>query len=221
MNSPWTQENVKCVIRKSYDALSISIVQSSRVSDKVVEEIGKKCKEEVKHICSLKHNSVLKDTGEAVNDFSWDTIWREFSRNTPYLMKLIQCLLNKKHKNNKALICFLLSLIVKSHSQKMALLQRAISVLFYGKGVGKKVYTPYRMCYLLPFNIFQVYTCLQPLMVCLSHSATIRLIDKVTKEHDVQVLQWSDNVSKHIEVKLKALCNHLLINNIDTKHSDC
>ena len=121
---PWTEENVKRVIRKSYDALSISIVQSSRVSDKVVEEIGKKCKEEVKHICSSKHNSVLKDTGEAVNHFSWDTIWMEFSRNIPYLMKLIQWLLNKKHKNNKALIWFLLSLIVKSHSLKRWLFYR-------------------------------------------------------------------------------------------------
>ncbi len=139
VTSPWTRDNVKRVMRKSYGALSSSIVRSSRVSHKVMEEIGKKCRSEVKHICSLDHNSVLKDSDDAVNNFSWDTIWREFTKNVASLLKIIKCLFGKKHKNNKALTCFILSIIVKSHSQKMALLQRALSVLFYGKGVGKKV----------------------------------------------------------------------------------
>lgn len=140
MNSPWTRENVKRVVRKSYRALSSSVVRSSRVSGSIVNEIGKKCTEEMKSLCSSKHDSKLRGTGaEAMHKFSWDTLWAEFSIHTPYLLMVIQSLVSKRHKNNRAFICFIISLLLKSHNSKMALLQRALSVMLYGKGVGKKV----------------------------------------------------------------------------------
>ena len=59
IESPWTRENVKCVLHKSYNALQSSIVQSPRTSDKVLEEVTRACRIEMKFICSLEHNSIL------------------------------------------------------------------------------------------------------------------------------------------------------------------
>uniref|UniRef100_A0A1X7TAT2 Uncharacterized protein n=1 Tax=Amphimedon queenslandica TaxID=400682 RepID=A0A1X7TAT2_AMPQE len=64
----------------------------------------------------------------------------------------------------------------------MALVQQAISVLLYGNGCSK-----------------QVYNCLQPLKVCLSHSGTLKLIDKLAEDHDINVQFWSDDLKNRFE----------------------
>ena len=110
------------------------------MTEKLLEEVGWKCKAEIKTMCSLQSNSLLKDRGEALSNFSWDVLWNEFKKKCPYLVKIVKCLLSQRHQNNRILICFVLSLVVKSHNQQMAFLQRVISVFLYGKGVGKKVW---------------------------------------------------------------------------------
>ena len=37
-------------------------------------------------------------------------------------------------------------------------------------------------------------------MICLSHDGTIKLLDRLAKEHDVKVLFWSDALLPHLEV---------------------
>lgn len=37
-------------------------------------------------------------------------------------------------------------------------------------------------------------------MVCLSHSGTIKLLDRFTEDHDIQVMYWSDDLLPNLEV---------------------
>ena len=138
IESPRTQENVKRVVRKSYSALTSSVVQSSRTSDKVLTELGRKIKNEIKFICSYEHDSILNDGHEGVKHFSWETVWLELLLNVPTLMKLLCCLVNKP-EDKKPLFCTIVAMILKNRRNSMALVQRAVSVVLYGNGVGKKV----------------------------------------------------------------------------------
>ena len=45
-----------------------------------------------------------------------------------------------------------------------------------------------------------IYNCLQPLMVCLSHSGTLKLLDKLAEDHDIKVQFWSNDFKKRLEV---------------------
>lgn len=45
-----------------------------------------------------------------------------------------------------------------------------------------------------------MFECLQPLMVCFSLCGTTKLIDKLSEDHDVDVLFWSDNFKEAIKV---------------------
>ena len=37
-------------------------------------------------------------------------------------------------------------------------------------------------------------------MICLSHSGTLRLIDRLSKEHDIKVQFWCDSLVEHLKV---------------------
>ena len=56
--------------------------------------------------------------------------------------------------------------------------------------------------YIIPVSLLQLYNCLQPLMLCLSHKGTANLIHKLTVDHDKNMLQWHDNLRKKIQVFL-------------------
>jgi L1 cell adhesion molecule like protein len=66
-------------------------------------------------------------------------------------------------------------MILKGRNKQMALLQRVISVLLYGNGCSK-----------------QIIECLQPFQICLSHSSTLKLVDRLSEDYDSKVLLWCD-----------------------------
>ena len=63
----WTKENVKCIARKSYSSLSSSLVSSTRTA-----AVARCIKKEMKVIISTNHDSIIRDTYEAVKHFSWN-----------------------------------------------------------------------------------------------------------------------------------------------------
>ena len=75
---------------------------------------------------------------KGVKHFSWETVWLELLLNVPTLMKLLCCLVNKP-EDKKPLLCTIVAMILKNRRNSMALVQRAVSVVLYGNGVGKKV----------------------------------------------------------------------------------
>ncbi len=77
VDSPWRQENIKRVAEGRYSALSSSVAGSDRTEDIVLSRIAHRIKQEMKDICSESHDSILRDSHEAVKRFSWETVWLE------------------------------------------------------------------------------------------------------------------------------------------------
>ena len=136
VHSPWGRKNVKRIIRKNYASLSSCFVSSPRTSDLVISNVCQTIHKEMKNICSISHDSIIRDTHEAVKYFSWQTIFLELKNNMPTLMKILGALI-PDHKNSKGIICLIACMILKRRLGKMSLVQRAISILLYGNGCSK------------------------------------------------------------------------------------
>jgi len=85
-------------------------------------------------ICSKKAYSLLRDVNEAVRQFSWETVWLEFERRLPTLVGILQFILPS---SSKAVLCFIIAIILKKRSPHMALVQQAVSVMLHANGAGK------------------------------------------------------------------------------------
>lgn len=114
------------------------MVESSRTSQQVVVQMGRKIRNEMEEICSRGHDSILRDSNEAVKRFSWETVWLELLNKMPTLMNLLGCLISDP-KESKPLLCLIVSMLLKKRLRNMCLVQRALSVLLYGNGISKQV----------------------------------------------------------------------------------
>ena len=92
----------------------------------------------MKEISSDSHDSILRDTVEAVKNISWETVRLELLEKMPTLMTLLAHITGKSSQN-APLLCLIGSMILKSQHQHMGLVQRAISVMMYGYGTSKQV----------------------------------------------------------------------------------
>ena len=133
--SPWSKEAIGRVVHKSYSALSASVVKSPQTAEKILQEFVIKIKKEIIEICSKTNDSILRDSNEAVQHFSWETIWLELCSKMPTLVELLSNLVSN-HMESKPLICLMASMILKD---RVGLVQRAVSVLLYGNGANKQV----------------------------------------------------------------------------------
>ena len=104
----------------------------------ILNEVIKLIKREIKIICSMSHDSILRDNIEAVNHFSWETVWLELLANVPILMQILSALIPNP-QDDKPLLCLIASMLLKRRLPKMGLVQRAISLLLYGNGNSKQV----------------------------------------------------------------------------------
>lgn len=89
----------------------------------------------MKSICSEEHQSLLRDSDEALHYFSWDKIWHEFLQMMPNLSKLLSIIVQ-----DKMLLCLLISMMLKKRCSKMSLVQKVVSLFLYGHGCGKQVW---------------------------------------------------------------------------------
>ncbi len=131
------------------------MVKSTPTSTKVVTEVARKIKAEMKGIRSHQHDSILLDTVEAVKNFSWDAVILELQHKMPTLMHLLSSLVTNPSRK-KPLLCLLASQVLKQQYPKLCLVQRAVSVLLYGNGTNKQVTIFYVRCYFLLINIWLV-----------------------------------------------------------------
>ena len=110
VETPTRKQVIKKYARRGYRS-SVSILSRSNTTfEHILDRLVKNIKNELKFIGSLHHNSILRDTNEAVRQFSWETIWLELLNNIPILTKFFTKLLPKA---GKPLLCFLISLILK------------------------------------------------------------------------------------------------------------
>ena len=115
--------------------MASSVVNSPRMSKSIITNLALKIKREMKAMSSDAHDSILRDTIEAVKHFSWETVWLELSHKMPTLLSQ----LIHKPIEHKPILCFLASQLLKSRHQRMGLVQRAVSVMMYGNGTAKQV----------------------------------------------------------------------------------
>ena len=51
----------------------------------------------------------------------------------------------------------------------------------------------------IPPCIRYIHACLQPLMVCMSYPATMKLVDRLCEDYDVPVQFWSDDLLSNLD----------------------
>ena len=129
IGTPWRKKAVKKLTRWCYPSMAKTIVASQAGSSAVVFTIARLMKREIHRLCSDEHDTLLCDSIEAVKCFSWETMWLELEKNVPTLMALLKSLLTFPQRK-RSLLCFLASALLKQWSPKLALLQRAISVVW-------------------------------------------------------------------------------------------
>ena len=83
INSPWRQNTIKSLTRKSYRAFATSANSSSLTSERILEQVCKIIKE-MKGICSDEHDSILRDTYEGVKHFKWSRFFDELVQKMPF-----------------------------------------------------------------------------------------------------------------------------------------
>ena len=93
------------------------------------------CKE-MSDICSLQHNSLLRDSHKAIKEFSWQVILTEFAYKLPTLLALLKGILPKL---DDKFLTFIIAMILKKKCKHMSLVQHVISVLLYGNATSKEV----------------------------------------------------------------------------------
>lgn len=120
-----------------YKAAAGSIFSLRKTHDYIMTSVARQIRHEMKEICSLKHNSILRISHENLNHFSWEVIWQEFNNKVPTLVGLLQKLLPRS--SNLSLSC-IICLMLKQRCKHMSLLQRVVSVLLYGHGTSQQVY---------------------------------------------------------------------------------
>ena len=129
---------MKQLTRRSYKSLASGLFNTPELSKSVITQLAARIKSEMKYLSSDANDSVLRDTVEAVKDFSWETVRLEFNRHLPTVMSFLSMIVNKPSERIP-LMCFIASLLLKCQHQRLCLVQRAVSVMLYGNGCAKQV----------------------------------------------------------------------------------
>lgn len=134
--TPTRKKIIRSLSRRSYKAATSSFSELPQTKTYLLNGFIRIVNKEIKSICSLKHNSILRGNHETMKRFSWEKIWTELDKNVPILLKLIQRLLPKSEKK---FISYLICSILKKRCMHMSLVQRAFSFLLYANGTNKEV----------------------------------------------------------------------------------
>lgn len=112
----------------------------SSISASFIKQAAIEMKKEMRLMCSDKLDSCLHDSEEGILFFKWDHLFQEFSQTMPKCVQMFLLLIPGTNDERKImLLCVILSMLLKKRYPKMALMQRAISILLYGNGCSKQV----------------------------------------------------------------------------------
>ena len=137
MKTPSRQKAIKHLSRKSYRSLATDLLDSPFKRKNLLTQLALRIKKEMKDLASDEYDTILKDT---VKMFSWETVKLELTRKMPTLTSLLSQLVPKPEEHT-ALICMIASQLLKCRHRQLCLVQRAVSVMFYGNGTVKQVTT--------------------------------------------------------------------------------
>jgi len=134
--TPRRKKAVVSLTTGCYRSAATNIVAFSKTHNYVLSALAKQMRTEMKTICSLSHNSILRSNHEAVKHFSWEIIWKELVQQVPTLVSFLEKLLPKSEYK---FFAYLISVILKHRCKHMSLFQRVMSVLLYANGTSKQV----------------------------------------------------------------------------------
>ena len=194
-----------------------SIAQAAVENTTLLPQIAMKLaahlrRHEIVPICSDKHDSLLRlKSKPAVEHFTWESVWLELQQNAPTLLTLLTNLLPQSKRNSessKPALCMCTSILLKLQNPKMNIVQSMVSLVLKAGHATKQV-QPHQKSNteVLDYSGFQTFTRLQKLMVSLSHSGMISLMDNVAKGHDEEVLEWQDEFSQMLIMEANDLSN--------------
>lgn len=72
------------MVRGSYRAAAKKVVALDQMQLHTITAVAQQARIEMKKICSLGHNSILRSSNEALKQFSWISMWEEFQRNVSH-----------------------------------------------------------------------------------------------------------------------------------------
>ena len=128
---------VSALSKRNYKSASVKFIEFSKTKGHVVQCMIRNMRSEMKRICSLNHNSILRGKNSLIENFTWQAIWLELSQNVPSLVTFFKGLLPKSNMN---FISFLVCAILKQRCKHMSLLQHVFTVLLYSNTTNKQVY---------------------------------------------------------------------------------
>lgn len=136
IKTPSRKDTIVSLSRRSYRAATCRMrdIQQTRVY--YVASIAKAIKAEMKVMCSLKHDSILRSDNKQLKSFSWNILFDEMKRVMPVLTSLLQKLLPK---GSVKLFSFIISVMLKKRCKHMSLVQRVVSMMLYGNATQKQV----------------------------------------------------------------------------------
>ena len=139
--TPSRKRCIRWITCRTYQSMASAVTSSPRMLQPIVTQIATKIKLEMKDISSQAHDSILRDSVEAVKYFHWETVMLELQRKMSTLtcMSLLS-LLVQQPAEKKPLLCFLASQLLKTRHPHMGLVQRAVSVMMYVNGTAKQVH---------------------------------------------------------------------------------
>lgn len=108
----------------SYKSAAKKVVALHQMQLHTIVAVAQQARLEMKKICSLGHNSVLRSSNKTLKQFSWMSIWEEVQRNVPTLVKLLKCLVPKA---DFKFVTMLIAMMLKKRCKQMSLVQRIIS----------------------------------------------------------------------------------------------
>ena len=87
--------SVKQLTRRSFQSLESGLFNTPELSIAGISQLAAKIRSEMKYLSSDAKNSILRDTVEAVKNFSLETLRVELNRHLPIVMSLLSLIVNK------------------------------------------------------------------------------------------------------------------------------
>jgi hypothetical protein len=106
------------------------------IEEVAVAEISKECK----NICSLKQPSILRSINkEAINEFSWTNVGKEFNTRTPFFYKMLHAGAGEKSELIHPRVVNAASILLNTRDNAMSLVQHVNGLLLKMGKASKKV----------------------------------------------------------------------------------
>ena len=107
----------------------------------IISEVCKLVSNEVKEVCSTKHDSILRmKTKPAVEGFTWDRVWGELKEKVPVLLQILrEATPHQSLHTVKPALCMCVNILLKLRNPHMNLLQGMISIVLRTGHATKQV----------------------------------------------------------------------------------